>query len=213
MASGRSTESDAELARQSQAGSLLAFEELVYRHEHRVYAFVLLLCRNAADAREVTQDTFAKAAQSMAQFDARREFAPWLLTIARHKWIDHQRAAPPPADAPLPEMADENTPSELLAQREDRQDLWRVARRCLSAHQFQALWLRYAEDMNVAQIAGVLGKNRAHVKVLLFRARQQLGRQLNPGRVQPAVVLPPKPNPRGISYSQHAGVPPATVKL
>jgi RNA polymerase sigma-70 factor (ECF subfamily) len=208
-----SNETDAELARQSQAGSLAAFEELVYRHEHRVYAFVAQFCRNTADARELTQDTFAKAAQSMRLFDARREFAPWLLTIARHKWIDRQRAAPPSADAPMPEMVDENTPSELLAQREDRQDLWRVARRCLSANQFQALWLRYAEDMDVAQIAGVLGKSRVHVKVILFRARQILGRQLQSDRMQPAVDLSPRLNPRKINYSQPAGVPSTPVKL
>lgn len=180
MAPELSTHSDAELARQTQAGSLAAFEQLVYRYEHRVHAFVAQFCRNATDAREVTQETFVKASQSMAQFDARREFAPWLFTIARRKWIDRQRAAPPPADAPLPESVDEIHPGELLAQQEDRQQLWHLARQCLTENQFQALWLRYAEDMDVPQIAQVLGKTRVHVKVLLFRARQTLGNQLNP---------------------------------
>lgn len=180
MAPELSTHSDAELARQTQAGSLAAFEQLVYRYEHRVHAFVAQFCRNATDAREVTQETFVKASQSMAQFDARREFAPWLFTIARRKWIDRQRAAPPPADAPLPESVDELHPGELLAQQEDRQQLWHLARQCLTENQFQALWLRYAEDMDVPQIAQVLGKTRVHVKVLLFRARQTLGNQLNP---------------------------------
>ena len=49
-----STDSDAELARQSQAGSMVAFEQLVYRYEHRVHAFVAQFCGNATDAREVT---------------------------------------------------------------------------------------------------------------------------------------------------------------
>lgn len=176
-----STHSDAELARQTQAGSLTAFEHLVYRYEHRVYAFVAQFCRNATDAREVTQETFVKASQSMAQFDTRREFAPWLFTIARRKWIDRQRAAPTPAGAPLPEAVDENHPGELLAKKEDRQQLWHLARECLTENQFQALWLRYAEDMDMPQIAQVLGKTRVHIKVLLFRARQILGQQLNPG--------------------------------
>lgn len=180
MTNDESTASDAELARQTQAGSASAFEELVCRYEHRVYAFVSQFCRNAADAREITQDAFVKAAQSMSQFDTRREFAPWLFTIARRKWIDRLRAAPPPADAPLPEAVDENHPGELLAQHEDQQQLWRLARQCLAPNQFQALWLRYVEDLDVAQIAGVLGKTRIHVKVLLFRARQALGQQLNP---------------------------------
>src|SRR5258708_3655201 len=48
--------SDEDLARQSQTGSMSAFEELVYRYENRIY--VANYCRNPADAREVTQDTF-----------------------------------------------------------------------------------------------------------------------------------------------------------
>lgn len=175
-----STDSDAELARQTQAGSAIAFEQLVYRYEHRVYAFAQQFCRNATDACEVTQDTFVKASQSMAQFDARREFAPWLFTIARRKCIDRHRAAPPAEDAPLPDATNDNHPGELLAQHEDRQQLWLLARRCLTENQFQALWLRYAEDMDVAQIAQVLGKTRVHIKVTLFRARQILGSRLHP---------------------------------
>ena len=61
--------SDEELARQSQAGSLVAFEELVYRYEGRICGFVANSCRNASDAREVTQDTFVRAFQAIGQFD------------------------------------------------------------------------------------------------------------------------------------------------
>jgi RNA polymerase sigma-70 factor (ECF subfamily) len=172
--------SDEELARQTQAGSLDAFEQLVYRYEHRVHAFVAQFCRNGTDARELTQDTFVKAFQSMKQFDSRRVFAAWLFTIARRKCIDRHRAAPAVADDPIPDLPDDTDPSELIARREDGQNLWRLARKRLGENQFQALWLHYAEDMDVAQIAQVLGKTRVHIKVLLFRARQILGRQLNP---------------------------------
>src|SRR5580692_2625739 len=87
--------SDEELARQSQAGSLVAFEELVRRYERRIYGFIFQSCRRHADARELTQDAFVRAYQAIAQFDSRRAFAPWLFTIARRKCIDHFRLAPP----------------------------------------------------------------------------------------------------------------------
>ena len=175
---------DQELARQSQAGSLPAFEELVYRYEARVYGFVANFCRNGADARELTQDTFVRAFQAMSRFDCRREFAPWLFTIARSKCIDHRRRAPPAADAPLPELPVEENPAELLARREERQGLWALARRRLPEVQFQALWLRYVEDLSVEGIAQALGKTKTHVKVLLFRARQALAREVKaaPGK-------------------------------
>jgi len=175
--------SDEELARQSQEGTLSAFEELVYRYERRIYGFIANSCRNAADARDLTQDTFVRAFQAIGQFDCRRGFGPWLFTIARRKCIDHHRAASSAAGEPISELPDDNDPAELLAQQEDRQSLWSLARQRLPDSQFQTLWLRYAEDMSVAGIAQVLRKTQTSVKVLLFRARRVLARELKAGRV------------------------------
>ncbi len=178
MASDYQSVTDQELARQTQAGSLTAFEELVYRYEGRVYAFAAHTCRNGVDAREVTQDTFVRAFQAIAQFDPQHNFAPWLFTIARRKCLDRFRAARPALGEPVPELADEDDPAELLARQEERRGLWDLARRHLPELQFQALWLKYAEEMNVGEIAQVLRKTQTYVKVLLFRARQTLGRAL-----------------------------------
>ena len=75
--------------------------------------------------------------------------------------------------------ADENDPSELLARREAERDLWQLAKRVLPQLQFDALWLRCAEDMSVADVARVLCRTQTHVKVLLFRARKRLGELLS----------------------------------
>ena len=181
MTAGLESLSDEELARQSQAGSLEAFEELVYRYEQRIYRFLANSCRNEADAREVTQDTFVRAFQAIAQFDLRRSFASWLFTIARRKCIDRHRVARPAADEPIPDLPTFDDPAELLARHEEGQNLWHLARRGLPELQFQALWFRYAEDMSVEEIARVLRKTKTHVKVLLFRARLALGCQLKAG--------------------------------
>jgi RNA polymerase sigma-70 factor (ECF subfamily) len=178
MAHQHELPSDEDLARQTQAGSLVAFEELVSRYEHRIYAFVANCTFNATDAREITQDAFVRAFQAITRFDPRHSFAPWLFTIARRISIDRYRAAPRISDEPIPELPDLNDPAESLARLEAGQDLWRLARRRLPAPQFQALWLKYAEDMPVNEIARVLRKTRTHVKVLLFRARQTLGQVL-----------------------------------
>jgi RNA polymerase sigma-70 factor (ECF subfamily) len=181
-----STVSDEELASRSKTGSLEAFEQLVLRYERRVFAFVSQFCNNPADAQEVTQDTFVKACQRIAQFDSRRTFAPWLFTIARRNCIDRHRKIPPPSEPEMPEPVDDTNPSELMAKREEGQNLWRLARERLGQTQFEALWLHYAEDMDVAQIAQVLGKTRVHVKVLLFRARQVLARTIGAPASGPA---------------------------
>ncbi len=166
--------SDEVLAKQSQGGDFAAFEELVRRYENRIYSFVFQSCGHDADAREATQDTFVRAFEAIAQFDPGRCFASWLFAIARRKMIDCLRNRIPGDGETLPEEADAEDPAESLARREESQYLWRRARALLPDGQFQALWLRYAEDMNIAEIAAVLGKTQTHIKVLLFRARHAL---------------------------------------
>jgi RNA polymerase sigma-70 factor, ECF subfamily len=181
---------DEDLARQSQGGDLVAFEELVRRYEHRIYAFIFQSSGCDADAREVTQDTFVRAFEAIGKFDPTRSFATWLFTIARRKGIDCFRAKIPAGDQEIPERLDGDDPAELLARREEAQHLWKQARASLPDGQFQALWLRYAEDMDIAEIANVLGKTQTHVKVLLFRARQKLAGELEP--IRPTMVLEAK---------------------
>ena len=189
--------SDETLAREAQRGSLSAFEEIVHRYEARIFRFVANNCRNEADAKEVTQEAFVSAYRNLEQFDPKRSFATWLFTIARRKCIDRHRATRSLANeplVPLPEMADENTPAELLARRESEANLWHRARSVLSDEHFQSLWLKYAEDLSVADIARVLGRTQTHVKVMLFRARRALARVLK----EPDAKLNAKPLRRNL---------------
>jgi len=179
-----------ELAREARAGSIAAFEELVSICENRVFSFVCMLSRSPEDAREITQDTFVRAFQALPQYDPGQPFAAWLFTIARRKFIDHCRRQPPGATHEIPDEAGPDTPVELLARREEAAELWRKARQVLPDLQFQAIWLRYAEDMEVAQISRVLGRTKTHVKVLLFRARLALARALRTERSHSRPLAP-----------------------
>lgn len=186
--------SDEVLARQTQGGSIEAFEELVLRYEKRVYAFVAQSCRNGMDAGEITQETFVKAYQAIAQFDPKRAFAPWLFTIARRKCVDHFRSlkgvrsfqdsasGTEASNDERGELCDHKDPAEILALEDERQHLWSLARRILPQSQFESLWLHYVEDMNIAEVSKVLRRPQTYIKVLLFRARRTLAERLKPSR-------------------------------
>jgi RNA polymerase sigma-70 factor, ECF subfamily len=194
MAADFQSMSDDDLARETQAGSMVAFEELVHRYEHRIYAFVMQYCHNDADAHEITQDAFVRAFQAIGRFVPRGGFGPWLFTIARRKCIDRYRATVRAAtDEPIPEVPDHDDPSVLLVRQEERQQLWALARKSLGETQFQALWLRYAEGMSVEGVARVLRKTQTHVKVLLFRAREVLRRELKAAQAPDAPGGPAAP--------------------
>lgn len=163
-----------------------SFEELVRRYEGRLYQFFSSGCGNPADARDLCQESFIRAYRHLDRFDPSRSFAGWLFTIARHQRIDHLRkksltcpAEPPPSE--------NNTPVDLLQEQEAREGLWGTARRTLSETAFQILWLRYAEDLPVAEIARIARRTQTHIKVILFRARNRLAQEL---RSQDALGAP-----------------------
>jgi len=167
------------------AGSFTAFEGLVSLYEKRIYGFVFQSCRNSADAQEVTQDTFVRAFQALEQFDLAYPFGPWLFAIARRKCIDFHRAQGPACEHRIPERTDPDDPAMLLSQREERESLWCFAQRKLGRLEFEVLWLKYVEEMEVGAIARVIGKTKTHVKVLLFRARKALGREIEIASQEP----------------------------
>jgi RNA polymerase sigma-70 factor (ECF subfamily) len=171
--------SDEQLARDTQSGDWAGFDELVRRYEVRIYRFVLNCCAgHEADARELTQEAFVSAYLHLKKFDPSLSFATWLFTIARRKCIDRSRRARPTFADELPELPDVDDPSALAERRETAEGLWRAARRVLSEAQYQTLWLHYAEDLSVREVARVVRRTQPHVKVLLFRARRVLAREL-----------------------------------
>jgi RNA polymerase sigma-70 factor (ECF subfamily) len=180
MSNDYSCQTDEFLAQESAQGALDAFDELVRRYQQRIYGFVVQTVSNSTDAREVTQDVFLRAFTAIGQFRPERVFSVWLFGIARNRIVDYFRSRKPVADETPLESRDYDDPAELMARREDRTQIWALARQSLPQLQFQALWLRYVEDMDVAEIAAVLGKTKTYVKVMLFRARLILADEFGP---------------------------------
>jgi RNA polymerase sigma-70 factor, ECF subfamily len=175
---------DEQLAQRSQADDWGSFDELVRRYEVRIYRFAFNCCGHETDARELTQETFVSAYQHLQKYDPALSFTTWLFTIARRKCIDRSRRPRREFLSEIPDLPDTNDPSELIGRREAAEDLWRTARRVLSGAQFQTLWLHYVEDLSVREVARVMCRLQPHVKVLLFRARRALAKELEPGEME-----------------------------
>jgi RNA polymerase sigma-70 factor (ECF subfamily) len=75
--------------------------------------------------------------------------------------------------------ASSQNPQERMILEENYKSIWNAAQ-TLQQHQYEALWLRYIEDMSVKEIARVLKKTQIHVRVLLHRARLNLIKRINP---------------------------------
>jgi RNA polymerase sigma-70 factor (ECF subfamily) len=83
---------DAALVTAARAGSREAVEALFHRHWRRLYRAAFLICRDAAAAEDIAQDSFLASLAALDRFDRRRPLGPWLDRIAANRAIDWQRA-------------------------------------------------------------------------------------------------------------------------
>jgi len=165
-----------ELAAQAAAGSSASFDELVDRFGPRLLRYLRRKVRDTHTAEDLVQETLLKAYRNLERFDPSRRFSAWLFTIATRQAASWGRSRRMPVVAQAYDRPDANAdnPLEAVSLREQHDDLWAQASQVLPEQQFSALWLRYAEDMSVQEIAAVLKKSTGNVKVLLHRARRKL---------------------------------------
>lgn len=148
-----------ELVCRTQQGCERSFEELVERYSVRLYQFLLHRTQSVQDAEDLVQETFVKAYRNICRYRNSCKFSTWLFTIAKRLASSHFRSL---------------SHSQRIVQNKSESP-WPGD---LPMGQYQALWLRYAEDMSIKEIAKVLRKSQVGVKVLLYRARIKLGRRL-----------------------------------
>ncbi len=58
--------------------------------------------------------------------------------------------------------------------REEADNLWTLAKEVLGSEQYTAMWLRYGEDLSVAEVASAMRKTQVGIRVLLHRSRSLL---------------------------------------
>lgn len=174
--------SDEELAARAAAGSRTAFEELVTRYTPRLFFFLRPKSDSDEEIEDLIQETFLRAFRSIDRYDARWKFSTWLYTTAVRLSISRYRSKKGTAAQLDPEGSESPSPGpqEILVQKEERaerKNIWNVAK-TLKPKEYEALWLRYAEDMPVKDIARAMKKSQVGVRSLLYRSRLKLGKKL-----------------------------------
>lgn len=161
----------------------MAFGELYERYYVRVYRYIYHRVGHASDAEDVTGLVFMKALEGLPSYRQRGNgFAPWLFRIARNAVIDHYRRRRPQATLDQLLFApDEADPVGDVLGKERRNELARLVEH-LSADQRDVVLLRYASDLSFSEIATIVQKNEAAVRMLLHRGLKKLKVVLGDGR-------------------------------
>ena len=176
--------SDAEVIRAVGSGSKQAYAVLVDRHLRSVYSAALRIVCNQADAEDVTQDTFLRAYERLASYDASYSFRNWLLKMATNLALNHLRSTHRRRGLYLKAAKDRNdraSQTDLVSKvtQVDQLEYWLGQ---LDERQRTAVVLFHFHQMSYVEIAEALDVPLNTVRTLIHRGRKRL-RELISGKI------------------------------
>jgi RNA polymerase sigma-70 factor, ECF subfamily len=157
----------------AQRGDRFAFEQLVERHQHRLFTLAARTLGTRTDAEDAVQDAFLRAWRNIGSFRGGSLFSTWLYRIcvnAAHDQRERRKADPvEPVESadPRDRFADEELSGELQA-----------ALAALDAAQREVVVLYDVLGASYAEIAEITDSAEGTVKSRLFRGRAELARLL-----------------------------------
>ena len=160
------------------------FCALYAKYFSRVYRYVVQRVGMQQDAEDLTSLVFMEAMESLDNYREQGSFAAWLFSIARRKVVDHYRQ---PDGKVLLEMASgDKLPSmdrtlESWAIHDER--LHRLAKelQTLAPEKQEVLAQRFFAGLKYKEIASVLGKSEAAIKMMVYRTLDELRERMLAG--------------------------------
>ena len=171
-------------AREVAAGSAAAkqqavFERLARRFYAGVYNYLCWICRDAALAEDLTQETFMQIWQHPPELRNERALKAWVYRVARNEYLQHRRRAG--LDTVVLEDSTDASRADGAApnpQRQHERDAFRSAVRAavgkLPDHYREVIVLHNLEGLSLAQIAEVLEIPEGTVKSRRAKAFSKL---------------------------------------
>lgn len=157
------------------AGERAAFDELFERYRDYVYNIVYGIVGRADEARDVTQEVFLQVYRSLGSFRRGSRFATWLYRIAVNRALDATRSEKrrrwqsiDECGKALPDAAP--TPEQAAARGAERDEVQRILMG-MPPKQREVIVLRYYQELDIEEIAAILGCSTTAAKVRLHRAR------------------------------------------
>nr|WP_283139190.1 sigma-70 family RNA polymerase sigma factor [Rhizohabitans arisaemae] len=171
------------LVLRAKTGDSEAFGVLYDRYLDLVYRYIYFRVGTHALAEDLTSETFLRALRRITDFTWQgKDFAAWLVTIARNLVTDHYKSGryrleictAEVFDVPLD---DQHIPENAVV---DRIVYTKVlqAVQALGSEQQECVMLRFIHGLSLAETALIMGKNSGAIKALQYRAVRALSRAL-----------------------------------
>jgi RNA polymerase sigma-70 factor (ECF subfamily) len=166
------------------AGSEAAIELLVRQYESGIFRLAISIVGDAAEASEITQETFLAALRALRSYEERKSLKAWLYTIALNQSRSHlrQRKVLERLKTTLStvfhsEVQKQASPEERAILTERETAIWSSLNR-LDERQRIVVVLRYFHELPIAEIAEILSVNEGTIHSRLHSAREKLRNEL-----------------------------------
>jgi RNA polymerase sigma-70 factor (ECF subfamily) len=185
QANGREHEGDgdASLVARMARGDRAALGELYGRHSPRLFALLLKILGDRAEAEDLLHDVFLEAWRHAGDYSLERgTVAAWLVLRARSRAIDRRRSAPRARSVPLEgsELPERGDPAADPGRTSDQRRLGDVFS-VMSADEREVILLGYFEGLSSTEIAERIGKPvgtvKSRTRSALEKLRGALGRE------------------------------------
>lgn len=178
---------DSELVRQTQSGDKDAFEELVRRHNRRVFGTLAGILGDLDDARDATQEAFLKAFENLGRFEGRSKFSTWLTSIAVNTATETLRRRRPTESLDEATIDQDFRPRQVQQWASDPEEILSAAQRnalvreAVSRLPYKyrvAVLLRDISQISTEDAAATLGLSVPALKARVLRGRLMLRESL-----------------------------------
>jgi len=169
---GRHGDIDTTLIRQTLAGDLTAFDELVLRHRRAMLSIATSLLGDRDLAEDVTQQALLEAFRGLHGLQEGTKLRPWLLTITR-RCAFHRRARQHPSPLEFSEAViyPQHAP---IPQDNDIAECVRASLEELSTRHRRIVTLHYLDGYSCREIGARLNLPTGTIKRILHESRASL---------------------------------------
>lgn len=150
-------------------------QELVEMYKDNIYAAAFNICKSAADAEDVVQDTFLQYYMTKKEFDDEKHIRYWLLRVAINKAKNIQSSFWHRNGMPLDDFIET-----LSFETPETKELFEEVMKLPEKYRV-VVHLFYYEDYSIKEIAKILRTTESNIKVRLSRGRVKLKDALKEG--------------------------------
>ncbi|WP_051897801.1 RNA polymerase sigma factor [Sciscionella sediminilitoris] len=173
---------DATLVARARDGDVRAYEELVRRHQDRMFRLALRMLGNRGDAEDVVQEVFLTVWRRLAQLQQDAAFLGWLYRTTTNRCLNVLRSRKPSAEVDWEEIAAPGNQAgpERSAQVSEQLAVLNRALRELTPEQRACWLLREVHGRSYEEIGAAVGASPTAVRGRIARARAQLAEVMRP---------------------------------